>query len=83
MSFSRPIQWYHSHTDPIWPDGTLKTGFINIPPPIPDSKHKHRVYLFRREKKGEKRARDVVYSLTGKWGGGANLDDSKMCVLHY
>jgi hypothetical protein len=24
MSFSRPIQWYHSHADPIWPDRTLK-----------------------------------------------------------
>jgi hypothetical protein len=24
MSFLRPIQWYHSHADPIWPDGTLK-----------------------------------------------------------
>jgi hypothetical protein len=23
MSFSRPIQWYHSHADPIWPDGTF------------------------------------------------------------
>ncbi len=23
MSFSRPIQWYHSHVDPIWPDGNL------------------------------------------------------------
>ncbi len=23
MSFSRPIQWYHSHVDPIWPDGAL------------------------------------------------------------
>jgi hypothetical protein len=22
--FSRPIQWYHSHADPIWPDGTFK-----------------------------------------------------------
>jgi hypothetical protein len=22
MSFSRPIQWYHSHVDTIWPDGT-------------------------------------------------------------
>ncbi len=21
MSFSRPIQWYHSHVDPIWLDG--------------------------------------------------------------
>ncbi len=24
MSFSRAIQWYHSHADPIWPDGTFK-----------------------------------------------------------
>ncbi len=24
MSFSRPIQWYHAHVDPIWPDGTIK-----------------------------------------------------------
>jgi hypothetical protein len=24
MSYSRPIQWYHSHVDPIWPDGTFK-----------------------------------------------------------
>jgi hypothetical protein len=24
MSFSRHIQWYHSHADPIWPDGTFK-----------------------------------------------------------
>jgi hypothetical protein len=24
MSLSRPIQWYHSHADPIWPDGTFK-----------------------------------------------------------
>ncbi len=24
MSFSRPKQWYHSHSDPIWPDSTLK-----------------------------------------------------------
>ncbi len=23
MSLSRPIQWYHSHADPVWPDGTL------------------------------------------------------------
>ncbi len=26
MSFSRPIQWHHSHADPIWPDGTFKTA---------------------------------------------------------
>jgi hypothetical protein len=25
MSFPRPIQWYHSHADLIWPDGTFKT----------------------------------------------------------
>ena len=24
MSFSRPIQRYHFHVDPIWPDGTFK-----------------------------------------------------------
>jgi hypothetical protein len=24
MSFSRPIQWYYSHVDPILPDGTFK-----------------------------------------------------------
>jgi hypothetical protein len=23
MFFSRPIQWYQSHADPIWPDGTF------------------------------------------------------------
>ena len=29
MSFSRPFQWYHSHADPIWPDGTFKM-FLKI-----------------------------------------------------
>jgi hypothetical protein len=24
MTFSRPIQWYHSHAGPIWLDGTFK-----------------------------------------------------------
>ncbi len=24
MSFLRPIQWYHSQADQIWPDGTFK-----------------------------------------------------------
>jgi hypothetical protein len=28
MSFSRPIQWYHSQADPIWPDGTFKGKII-------------------------------------------------------
>ncbi len=23
MTFLRPIQWYHSHADPVWPDGTF------------------------------------------------------------
>jgi hypothetical protein len=23
MAFSRPIQWFHSHADPIWLDGTF------------------------------------------------------------
>ncbi len=23
MFFSKPMQWYHSHADPIWPDGTF------------------------------------------------------------
>ncbi len=27
MSFSRSIQWYHPHADPIWPDGTIKLRF--------------------------------------------------------
>ncbi len=26
MSFSRAFQWYHSHLDPIWPDGIFKTS---------------------------------------------------------
>ncbi len=26
MSFSRAFQWYHSHLDLIWPDGTFKKG---------------------------------------------------------
>jgi hypothetical protein len=24
MPFPMPIQWYHSHVDPIWPDNTFK-----------------------------------------------------------
>ncbi len=24
MSFSRTIQWYHSHVNPIWPEGTFQ-----------------------------------------------------------
>ncbi len=30
MSFSRPIQWYHSHIDPIWPDGTFNNSSENF-----------------------------------------------------
>jgi hypothetical protein len=29
MSFSRPIQWYRSHADPICPDGTFKLLLAN------------------------------------------------------
>ena len=32
MSFSGPIQWYHSHADPIWPDGTFNAVKICPPP---------------------------------------------------
>ncbi len=28
MSFQRAFQWYHSHADPIWPDGTFKQWFL-------------------------------------------------------
>jgi hypothetical protein len=28
MSFSRPIQWYHSNADPVWPDCTFKFIFL-------------------------------------------------------
>ncbi len=28
MSFSRAFQWYHSHLDPIWPDGTFKSRYV-------------------------------------------------------
>ncbi len=36
MSFSRPFQGYHSHADPIWPDGTFNlkpkyTKFFVVP----------------------------------------------------
>jgi hypothetical protein len=30
MSVSRPIQWYHSHVDPIWLDGTFKIFNFSI-----------------------------------------------------
>jgi hypothetical protein len=34
MSFSRPIQWYHSHADPIWPDGTFKyASYVQVRTP--------------------------------------------------
>ncbi len=28
MSFSRAFQWYHSHLDPIWLDGTFKMAWV-------------------------------------------------------
>jgi hypothetical protein len=30
MSFSTPIQWYHSHADPIRPDGTFNSQLIRV-----------------------------------------------------
>ena len=30
MSFSRLIQWYHSHVDPIWPDGTFNSLKVRL-----------------------------------------------------
>ncbi len=34
MSFSRAFQWYHSHLDPIWPDGTFNGLSIDTNPPL-------------------------------------------------
>jgi hypothetical protein len=33
MSFSRPIQWYHSHADPTWLDGTFEALWSSIVSP--------------------------------------------------
>jgi hypothetical protein len=30
MYFSRPIQWYHSHVDPIWLDDTFKVALTHV-----------------------------------------------------
>ncbi len=30
MSFSRAFQWYHSHLDPIWPDGTFNYFITSV-----------------------------------------------------
>ncbi len=30
MSFSRPVQRYHSYADPIWPDGTYKNKTADL-----------------------------------------------------
>jgi hypothetical protein len=30
MSYSRPFQWYHSHADTIWPDGTFNCGTTDL-----------------------------------------------------
>jgi hypothetical protein len=37
MSFSRAFQWYHSHLDPIWPDGTFKS-FTYFPENVDEMK---------------------------------------------
>ncbi len=31
MAFSMPIQWYHSHEDPIWPFGIPLNYISNKP----------------------------------------------------
>jgi hypothetical protein len=28
MSFSRPVRWYHSHADPICPEGTFSSSIL-------------------------------------------------------
>jgi hypothetical protein len=30
MSFSMPIQWFHSHEDPIWPEGTFNINLFDV-----------------------------------------------------
>ncbi len=30
MSFSMPIQWFHSHEDPIWPEGTFNINLFYV-----------------------------------------------------
>jgi hypothetical protein len=30
MSFSRPIHWYRSHADSIWPDGIFKKFVVSV-----------------------------------------------------
>jgi hypothetical protein len=30
MSFQRAFQWYRSHADPIWPDGTFNKSMCEI-----------------------------------------------------
>ena len=44
MSFSRAFQWYHSHLDPIWPDGTFKAKTsprIQCQSSCPPSRNQH------------------------------------------
>ncbi len=69
MSFSRPFQWYHSHADPIWPDGTFKcrtiTKIFGIM--LANSKIKN---MFKSKKR--------VNGTIGVWGGG----EGKYCRLY-
>ncbi len=55
MSFSRPVQWYHSHADPIWPDGTFKAeivyqidskAFVSVPLKPPTANSPKSTYCF-------------------------------------
>jgi hypothetical protein len=56
MFFSKPIQCcYHSHADPIWPDGTFKQKIVG------EKKRQRYVntYLIYKEKKHSKNAKNL------------------------
>ncbi len=50
MSFSRPIQWYHSHVDPIWLDATFE---MNITCLI----HQNNIVIAKAVNREDKRSR--------------------------
>ncbi len=62
MSFSRPIQWYHCHADPFWPDGTFKFSqtmpfFLYTGWPLPSARLGGWCRLFPRLRKGSASSR--------------------------
>jgi hypothetical protein len=67
MSFSRPIQCYHSHADPIWPDSTFKKSSETDFSIIPKQKKKHgnRVpirYVFRENLNIKFYSKHIIFS---------------------